>query len=299
MAKSGADGGFALWTAPGALHATAEADGYAEGEKEGIAPGQTIEILLTPESVLAGRVVERGGGAPVPGAQVTVGGWDPDEGGNWASATTDDHGRFRLTRLAPGRYKPSATAPGRYGQAAESVLLGVGQTAEDIVIEVHPASVVTGRVVLADGKTACKKGWVSLEDKRSNQKDHHGLDQDGMVEIDAVLPATYQVEVRCDGQLAATDYPDLVVAAGKDPPEQVWKVTAGGRVRGVVRTHDGQPVADAQVNLQPAVSQRAWADWSSERSGADGTFVAEGLRGGRYKITATPDREPGNEDPVE
>ena len=300
MARSGADGGFKLWTAPGPLHAIAQADGYAEGEREGIAPGQTIEILLTPESVLAGRVVEKDSGAPVPGAQVTVGGnWDPEEGVHWASATSDDEGRFRLTRLAPGRYKPNATAPGRYGQAAESVLLGVGQTTEDIVIEVHPASVVKGKVVTADPKTPCKKGWVSLEDKRSKRKDNQGIDEDGTVEIDAVLPATYAVEVSCDGHLAATAYPDLVVAAGVDPPEQVWKVTAGARVRGAVRTHDGQPVADAQVNLQPAASERGWRDWSSERTGGDGTFVAEGLRGGRYKISATPEREPSNEDPVE
>lgn len=299
VTRSEADGAFTVWSAPGPLHATAQADGYAEGDKEGIAPGQTVEILLTPESVLAGRVVEKAGGAPVPGARVAVGGWDPDEGGNWASATTDDDGRFRLVRLAPGRYKPSATAPGRYGQAAESVLLGVGETVEDVLIEVHPASRVTGRVVLGDGKTPCARGWVALEDRRSSEREHHGLEPDGTVEIDAVLPATYKVEVDCADHLAAADYPDLVVSAGVDPPEQLWKVSDGARLRGVVLGHDGRPLADARVSVQPVASQRGWSDWESEETGADGRFLVEGLRAGRYKVSVTADGEPGTEDPTE
>ena len=305
-AMSAADGTFRLWVAPGQVHVTAQAEGYAEGEKDAIAPGQTVELLLTPESVLSGRVVEAGGGAPVPGATVTVGGFGgwgggmgDGDGGNFQSAMTDDEGRFRLTRLSPARYKPSATAPGRYGQAAESVLLGLGETVEDIVIEVHPASVVTGRVVLADGEAPCPKGWVALQEKKSKQQDHHGLDEEGVVEIDAVLPGTYEVTVDCEGHLAAADYPELVVEAGVDPPEQLWKVGTGGRVRGVVLAHDGTPVAEAQVSVQPVVAERGWADWEHARTEEDGRFEIEGLRAGPYKVSAWPEREPGTEDPVE
>ncbi|HUH04467.1 MAG TPA: carboxypeptidase-like regulatory domain-containing protein, partial [Kofleriaceae bacterium] len=167
-ARSAADGTFRMWTAPGQVHVSAQADGYAEGSKDAVAPGQTIEILLTPESVLAGRVVEVNGGAPVPGALVTVGGWGvfgDGEGSSRETAMTDGDGKFRLTRLPPARYKPTAIAAGRYGQAAESVLLGLGETVEDIVIEVHAASMVRGRVVLADGKTPCTRGRVALEDR--------------------------------------------------------------------------------------------------------------------------------------
>lgn len=302
-ARSGADGTFALWIGRGPVHLRAQADGYAEGEKDAQAPGQTVEILLTPEAVLAGRVIEKKGGAPVPGALVTVGGFDGafmgEERGSYQAAMTDDKGAFRITRLAPARYKPSATAPGRYGVAAESVLLGLGQTVEDVVIEVHAASTVKGRVVLADGKTPCEHGWISLENRASTKTEHHGLDDEGTVEVEAVLAGTYKVMVDCDGQLAAAEYPDLVVAEGVDPPEQVWKVGAGGRVRGVVLSHDGKPVADADVNMRSATGERGWTDWENERTGADGRFEMVGVRAGRYKVSASPDSEPATEDPVE
>jgi uncharacterized GH25 family protein len=299
-ARSAADGTFRMWTAPGRVHVTAQADGYAEGSKGAVAPGQTIEILLTPESVLAGRVVEVNGGAPVPGALVTVGGWGvfgDGEGTNRETAMTDGDGKFRLTRLAPARYKPTAAAAGRYGQAAESVLLGLGETVEDIVIEVHAASTVKGRVVLADGKTPCTRGRVALEDRGSKQQEHHGVDQDGVVEMDAVLPGSYEVTVRCSGQLESNEYPELVVVDGKDPPEQVWKVGAGSRVRGVVLAHDGSPVARAQVSLRPVASS-GWADWKHESTDSDGRFEAEGLRAGSYKVSASADGEPSAEEPV-
>ena len=298
--QSEVDGTFRAWVARGTVHASAEADGYAEGETEAIAPGQTIEILLTPESVLAGRVIEKASGAPVPGARVSAGGdWYGGDGTSWASTMTDEDGRFRITRLAPGRYKPGATAPGRHGQAAESVLLGLGQTVEDVLIEVHPASVVTGRVVLDDEATPCPRGWVQLEDAKAGSRESGGIEDDGRVELEAVLPGTYEVKVSCPGYLADEEYPEVVVAAGADPEEQVWKVGAGGRVRGVVLAHDGRPVDGASVNAQPVVATDLWSAWQRETTEADGTFVIEGMAAGRYKVTATPRDAPGNEEPVE
>lgn len=298
--QSEADGTFRTWIAPGKVHATAEADGYARGEKDAIAPGQLIEILLTPESVLAGRVVEKQGGAPVPGARVQVGGsWSDGDGAAWGSAMTDQDGRFRLARLAPGRYKPTATARGRRGQAVESVLLGLGQTVEGIVIEVHPASVVTARVVLTDGKTPCTEGWVNLQDEKAGHQESDGIDADGKVEIEAAMPGHFEVQVRCTGYRSESDYPELVVEAGKDPPEQVWKVGAGAVLRGVVLAHDGRPVGAANVNVQPVIAEDAWSAWSWEETEADGTFEVKGLAGGRYKVSATPETEPGTDKPVE
>ena len=107
-------------------------------------------------------MVEKGTGAPVAGARVRVEGNDSDEDVRGTSTMSDADGNFRLTGLSPARYKPGASSPGKYGQAAESVLLGLGQTVDGIVIEVHPAAVIKGRVLLPDGKSPCPSGWVSL-----------------------------------------------------------------------------------------------------------------------------------------
>lgn len=304
--RSAADGSFRLWVAAGDVSLSAKADGYSPNETEAVAPGQTVEILLTPESVLAGRVVEVGSGAPVAGAWVSVGdgmggGFDfrVFDAGNRGSTLTDGDGRFRLTRLSPGRYKPTATAPGRTGMAAESALLGLGQTVEDVVIEVHPASVIRGRVVLADGKTPCPNAWVNLEDASSQQSLNDGAEADGRIEIEAALPGTFKPKVRCDGYLARTDYPPVAVTAGKDPPDQVWSVVDGGRLVGTVRRHDGQPVAGAEVTANVIGGSDFSASWYSTRTEADGRFVIEGLPARKLGVRATVEREPVLEEPIE
>jgi hypothetical protein len=296
--ESDADGQFRVWVAAGPIHVQAEADGYAGGEMEAVAPGQLVEVLLTPESVLAGRVIETEGAAPVPGALVTVGGdpWSGDDT-SWATALTDADGRFRLSRLAPARYKPTASAPGRYGEAAESVLLGLGQTVEDVVIEVHRAAVVTGRIVLADGETPCPRGRASLADPRAPPPLTDGTDDDGRVRFDAVLPGSYTINVRCDGHLADAEYPALVVAPGVDPPEQIWKVGAGGRLRGLVRRAGGEAVAGASVSAQPAV-QATFLDWQWAETEDDGSFEMSGLRGGAYQVSVDAEGEASPKDPV-
>ena len=296
LVESDAAGAFTLWAAPGALQLSARADGYAEGWKSAIAPGMRVEILLTPESVLAGRVIELGTGAPVPGALVAASdGWRSWSGGE-GSALTDAAGRFRITRLLPGRYTPTATAAGRHGQARESVLVGLGQTVDDIVVEVHPAAVVTG-VVSVDGGGPCPAGWVGLRDPRGGEETGGRIEEAGAVVIKAVFPGTYRVEVSCDGFLEKKEYPELVVAAGSDPPPQSWTVARGARIRGRVRSAAGDPVAGAEVSARSAGGDpRGQRSWGWDASEEDGSFAIEGLVAGRYKVAAESDRFP---EPVE
>ncbi len=287
-ARSGADGSFRVWVAPGQVHISARADGYADGREAARAPGRAT-VLLTPESVLAGRVVEAGSGAAVAGARVTVG----DDGGPFAAgedslpdvqaaAVTDDDGRFRIARLPPGRYKPAARADRGHGQARHSVLLGLGQTATDVVIEIHPAVQVTGRVVAAD-RTPCAEGLVDLFDQKTERR-AGGMIEDGRVAIDAVLPGSYEVRVWCRGFRPEEEYPDLAVAAAP-VPEQTWTVRSGGRIRGTVRSSAGAPAAQVGVTVRLQGEQRRPMDaWRWAHSDADGAFEVAGLHPGSYKV---------------
>jgi len=278
--KSDERGEFSLWVGPGDVSLAADAEGYAPGFAHGPAPGHTFSIPMTPESVLAGIVVHAADGTPVADARV-----DASQDGS-ATVYTDARGRFRIDRLEPGRYKPSASTEGGYGLAAQSVHLGLGQSAEEVRIELHPAVSVRGRVVLAGTGTPCTEGSVSLADNASHLHHEGSTRDDGSVQITAVQPGTYEVGVHCEGKLAAQSYPKLIV--GTEPiVDLVWEVGDGLAVAGVVVGPDGAPVNDVWVSANP---KTAAADgqvaYAQARTGVDGRFRLEGLVAGTYAVSA-------------
>jgi len=297
LTRSADDGSFALWVLPGKIEVDADADGYSEGRVSAAAPGQFVEVFLTPESVLAGKVVHAGTDDPVARALVQVSGDFRGGGRSSGSAFTDEAGRFRITRLAPGRYKPEAEAVGGYGKAAQSVLLGLGGTRDDVVIELHPAFVVTGQIVANDeNRTPCKNGSVALIDRARDATLRAGTQDDGRVEFRAVLPATYEVAVRCNKYTPQDAYPELVVA-DKDALNQTWMVDAGGAITGTVKAADGSTVALASVRAQlTGGDPRAKRSWGWDQTDDAGEFAMEGLRPGTYLVNAMLSDHP---DPVE
>jgi len=306
VVRSDAEGQFVAWAAPGPVSANAHAEGYADGSEDGIAPGQTLEILLTPETVLVGRVVEAGSDRGVAGAMVSASGDDDGfffSGGSMMSsdgggeqAISDADGRFRIEGLAPGRYKPSASALARTGVARESVLLGLGQTSEEVLIEVHPAVVVSGRL-LAGGKP-CSEGSVSLNDPATERSAGAATDSDGRVVLRAVLPGKYLVKAYCEDFPHREDLP-VVEVADKDVSGLTWELAAGFTVSGTVVDAGGAPVASADVWGQTHGSDpRAARGWTSGRSEKDGSFVLTGVRAGGLELSVHTETHPSNEDPV-
>ena len=303
FARSDEQGAFTLWVQAGPLSLSATADGYARGEKAGSAPGQHMELLLTPESILAGVVRERGTKKPVAGALVKVGEeqiWrrDQDQAG-FGSAVTDADGRFRITRLAPGRYKARATATGRYGEAEESVLLGLGQTRDSLVVEVHPAFVVGGAITVADSDEPCPTGSVRMTAKDSDREASGSTEGDGAVTMKAVLPGTYRVDVFCKGWLPRASYPDIEVTDG-DVTGLSWQVDKGAEIAGRVVDQDGQPVVDAWIRARGSSGDpRGQRSWAFERSEDDGRFSLTGLLAGKYDLEVQAEGHPEAKEPTE
>jgi protocatechuate 3,4-dioxygenase beta subunit len=298
LARTDAAGLFTTWVAEGPVYARAVADGYAEGERYGAAPGPEIEILLTPESVLVGRVVAADTGEPVPGAKIALeSAWGSPDRGGAPEAVCDDGGRFRIRRLSPGRYKPSATAPGRYGQARESVLLGLGQTSSEVVIEVHPAFDVAARVVVAPDGAACAEGSVELHDRARNDGREAALDRAGAVRFEGVLPGTYEVHVSCEARVAEPKYPPVVVTQA-DVEGLIWSVHEGLAIRGKVVDHDRKPVRARLRAAAKGGDPRAPRTDGWSASETDGTFAIKGLLAATYAVTAIVDEHPAP-DPVE
>jgi protocatechuate 3,4-dioxygenase beta subunit len=288
VAETDETGHFELWVAPGSLRITAMAEGYADGRILAVGPGAAVELFLTPESVLVGQVLDAQTKAPVAGVTVSVRGSRLSTLGRTEfSALSDETGRFRIEGLEPGAYKPIATADELYGEAAERILLGLGETSEPVAILVHPAYFVSGVVTIAgtDGRP-CPEGWVSLRaDKRTQQRAEIGVE--GLVELRAVLPGEYSVELTCEGYLAEDGYPAITLV-DESLTGLSWEVREGLAIRGELVDAAGAPLPDVSIFTQMLVdAEDAGARRTDARTRTDheGRFELLGLLPGRYELS--------------
>jgi hypothetical protein len=283
-ARTSADGTFRARVAASAAIVEATAEGYVDERVETTVPATGVEITMLPAATLAGIVIETGTRAPIADARVWVDG---------SQVMTGDDGTFRATKLRPGRYKPTASAIGGYGEAAESVLLRVGATVDNVVIELHPVTVVAARIVVEGTTKGCPEGDGNVTLERRGSRDYNigRTTGDGDVLLEGVVPGSYAVRLHCVGYLAAGSYPDLVVG-NTDVEDVVWPVTPGAKVSGRVIAKDGGPIAGAVVTVS--------AGFTGGRvsTAADGTYVVGGVSPGEVTVSAaqtgylpSPDRK--------
>jgi protocatechuate 3,4-dioxygenase beta subunit len=280
--ESDEQGRFSLWTDRGQVTLEASADGYVPARRSGRAPG-TFEILMLPESSLAGSVVDAATEQPVAGARVDV------EVGRYedkpaARDITDAQGKFRLEHLAPGRYTVAARAERGYGRSAGSLLVGLGQHVDGAVIRLFPAHRVAGKVVIASSGKGCTDARVSLQGRVQGPTIALRRLPDGQRLADGVVSGTYTVSVRCAGYAARDSY-DSIVVGDRDITGVVWEVDDGARIRGKVLTRSGAPIEDVVLRAQSIDPARRRTAWASARSKADGSFELRGLHEGLHRIT--------------
>lgn len=278
MTETAADGTFSLWVGPGPSSVSASADGYADAGEWVFAPGK-VEILLTPDSTLAGTVVDAASGAPVAGARVTISGEDTDR-----NTFSDEAGAFRFARLTPGRFTTAATTEHGFGYSEGSTLVGLGQAVDGVVVKLHAAVRVEGKVVTASTKQPCAQPNVTLADGAQGRWVDVRTEPDGRAWAEGVLPGKYAVEVQCDGYRAKDSY-EAVVVADKDVTGLVWEVEPGAKVTGRVLSKAGQPIEDARVSARmTGGAARDKGGWGYDRTLPDGTYTLSGLRAGMYKL---------------
>lgn len=265
-----------LWVAPGQLLVKASADGYAAAEVDGLAPG-TVEILLTPESSVEGLVVDEAG-HPIGDADVVADCVDTHE-----HARSDADGHFHIGHLLPERYAISARTPTGYGRTEGSIAVGLASHVEGVIVVLHAAYRVSGRVVVGD--KPCPDAEVTLHDAVHDRTEPMERGADGVQHADGMRPGTYAVHVACRGFHEPARYPPVVIA-DRDQTGLVWPVVAGATIHGIVKTASGAPVARADVTALSSAPP-AYAD---DTSAADGSYELTGLVAGDYVLTASTDR---------
>ncbi|HSR98653.1 MAG TPA: carboxypeptidase-like regulatory domain-containing protein, partial [Kofleriaceae bacterium] len=278
-------GRFSVWVDRGPLTLRARADGYAPAEQSVRAPGR-YEIVLTPASSIAGRVLDAATGEPVAGAHVELVAEDHEKFP--ASEATDAQGAFRVEQLLPGRYTATATAEGRYGRGEGSLLVGLGQQLDGAVVRLFPAHRVTGKVVVAGTGERCPDATVLLRPPGHPDDSIETTERDGWWVADSVQPGTYQPGIYCTGYARREPYAQIIVG-NEDVTGLQWEVDPGARIRGKVVTRSGDPIDGVEIWLRRVTGNDAGFSGTA-RSGRDGRYEAGGLKPGTYRLSTQSDR---------
>ena len=273
------------------------------------------EVLLIvggPGEVVSGRVVEEPGGAPVPGARVTLksrgGGWISVGYSSWAGLLTaisvpvDSQGRFRAalrTEPEKGLYL-HAEAPG-YSSREDGLSLPDIRDPAGIEIRLSRPGAVSGRV-LVEGTEAPVPG----AEVRIPPEDFRGIpgvgtgprattDAEGRFRFEGLPAGRHPVEVLAEGWIS----PHLATEAGSDATLDVLPVGATVRdlhvvpapwIHGSVLGADGHGVGGVTVKPERTVVEGGFRSryvWVPEAAclppevvtAPDGTFRFGAIQG--------------------
>jgi RNA polymerase sigma factor (sigma-70 family) len=140
---------------PGTHALVAAADGYATVETSAPADNGTVDFVLEPQALVAGRAVRDSDGEPLARANVVVypvgsaqashppiGSTQPVQLGT----TTDDQGRFEIRGLSAGRYQLSLGHDEIASADAQVVSIKAGAAMRGIELRLRPLAIVEGRV---------------------------------------------------------------------------------------------------------------------------------------------------------
>ncbi|MFN0251199.1 MAG: carboxypeptidase regulatory-like domain-containing protein [Kofleriaceae bacterium] len=283
--ESDEKGRFSMWVSPDYTTIHATADGYDDSEEWVDPPTQDVEVILTPESTIAGTVIDAASGQPVEGARVQLGDWSGSE-----SSFSDAQGKFRLGKLSPSRYVIYARTDHAYGRTDGSTLVGLGQNVNDVVVKLFPAVRVTGKVIISMTKSPCLEPQVSLNDPKAERYVQFRRNSDGTVWAEGVLPGEYEPSIGCEGYQARDKY-ERITITNKDVTDLIWEVDAGATIRGRILARSGSPIEEANVwahTIGSAARERT--GWGGDESGRDGSYSLEGLRPGTYKLEVSSDK---------
>lgn len=292
-----ANGEFRFAAPEGAL-VEARAPGFAPGRATldlaaSLAARLTVRLGAPHASTgaparIAGRVVARGGGAPVVGALVLA-----EREGRFgdvvpaAQATAGADGTFVLPGLDPGRYRVSARAEGRAPGSVRRVPAG----SERVVVELGEGGRLRGCV--RDGASGAPVAPFTVfvfhrpaSLFRALQRSRSFVDASGCYALDDLAPGPAAVVVSAPGYAPSAEVAIELSASSEAVADAA--VERGGRLAGVVVDAETRaPLAGARLTVEGLLSDAAstFPVLASATTDAEGRFVLQGLPR-RYSLLA-------------
>jgi 5-hydroxyisourate hydrolase-like protein (transthyretin family) len=286
------------------------------------APGQRLtglNLKLTPQSVITGRVVDLDG-EPLVYAQVSAMKFDYTPDGRklstQATAQTNDVGEYRLFALNPGKYYISATA--QYRGAIDFLLANaptetyvqtyypaVTDPGSALQLELTPGSVmqsidirmgktnayqVSGKVMNAPNPNGVMVN-LTPTGRASMQPWTTQMLRDGSFVMRNVSPGEYTLQVMVrDGQSTHSGRQTVIVASANvenislylAPP---FDVKGTARIEGAAQGRPPTDLRNMPILLRPATASGA-LQGSFARINPDGTFILTGIPANTYRIGA-------------
>ncbi len=182
-ASTDASGAFKLsGLVNGPYRLTATYPGRASGIKKDIRPGgEPVELVLARGFTLAGRVVAKAGGAPVPGVRVEAGG---------VQAETDREGRFLLEGVVREDSSPSFMFFGM-SETNDSRESDASERRRSVSIKASKSGYLTARETVRAGEGSPE---VRIELERTAEIAGTVLDPDGKPAPGALVRLTFDVK---------------------------------------------------------------------------------------------------------
>jgi len=285
----------------------------------GTSTAQTPVPKGVAKCTLQGKVIQDPGEQPLKKANIQLMGQGQD-GGSSYSATTDAEGYFKIEDVKPGRYSILLERAGfvdadKRGGRKKSLVLEPGREIKDLVLRMHAAAVVTGKILDSDGDpmpnvAVSVSRYGSTSSRRNFQANGYGSTNDlGEYRIGGLSPGRYLITAAAPSSLSQTSQPEkkdvskeetiytttyypgtadksqavpVEIHAGEEVPINFGLATTRAfRVRGTV------------VKLSPgnfaSVMLRSRGDTGPEMGmktvGTDGSFEFRGVPPGSYTVT--------------
>ncbi len=233
-----------------------------------------------------GRVLDVAG-KPVPDVTVSL--------SNYTRANAGIPEIYQGVVDATGQYEIHNVKPGTYAVQVAKAYKGSDFANVDDTVTVTGAEIVTKDITLDGGSlegTVVQSGTgkpleegevVLLVDGRTFAG-RAELDRGGKFSIPHVAPGEYALVASAKDHGNVTRHP-VSVARGEKTTIPPIELQGGGRIVGSVQSAAGQPLVGARINLIDAQSGETIPAWSFG-SGEDGTFTAEYVPAGNYRVQA-------------